>query len=570
MQKQFNLNPKTRSNEGNSIRCHSSLSYDKERNNRQSVLLRSDEAINFSQRFAKIVNKFCPNVQMNFFDDNWEKVIQRLDSTFQKILEDMKEQLNIEFIEKEEYLKKTTANLIKYEELLNKRKKEFDEKCAEWTKHKDEENNKLQKEKKEIVILKCRLQKEFEIKIEKLEEKEKKAFEIIEKFEGMHSDLMKSKIENQNITWDILQQSLKLEEKAAIIAWKEKTIKEDLKVINEEKSKLENEKKSNTLLKLELLNKIPKVNNIKRSSSSIEKLDFYDSPSFALNSSPSFALNSSHIDHDSFHKEETHNFSSKNKNSSFSNSSKLCTTKSESNIKNEIFNGFTRTIPRQEAYERKSLLKKIREKEIRNSQLKDEKIKQEKEREKLENLAYREKEIIEKTMKEQHRQECERKIQEKREQERIDLEKKELEKIRARKIEQERIEHQRIEDQFKDEIMTKVIIKERELEEKNLEIELYEKMLKDERLRLDFVKDDLTNERQELQSEKLVFYEEIIEERKKIEEYFTDIASKTSILNSRKEEILKAKITAEDKEIMKELEKKVGKSSDKSDKILTN
>lgn len=282
-------------------------------------------------------------------------------------------------------------------------------------------------------------------------------------------------------------------------------------------------------------------------------------------------MNSSRLDHESLQKEVILNQSSKKKNSSFSTLTKFYTTESEPNIKNEIFNDFTRTIPRQEAYERKSLMKKIREKEMRNLNLNDEQIKQEKKREGLEqelvNLAHREQEIIEKAIKEQ---EYERKAQEKREKERLIFEIKELERIQAWKIEQERLEHQRIEDQFKGEIMTKIIIKEHELEEKHLEIELYEKMLKDEKLRLDCVKEDLTREQQDLQSEKLLFYEEMMEERKKIEEYFKEIAKKTSILNSRDEKILKAKVLAENKEIMKELEKKVGKSPDKNDKSLTN
>ncbi|OMJ67668.1 hypothetical protein SteCoe_35099 [Stentor coeruleus] len=496
IQKQFNLNPRARSNEGYSLRCYNSLNYEKRRNNYQSTILKNDEAFKFSQEFANIVHKFCPNIQMTFFDESWEEVLQTLGKTFKKILKDMKKQLRHEFTEKEEYIKKTTAKLIKYEELLNTRKKEFDEKCTAWTKYKDEENNKLQNEKEEIIILKCRLQKELEMQNEKLEQKEKKTFRIIEDFEAMHSDLMKAKIENQNITWEILQQSLKLEEKAALIAWKEKIIKEDLKSINEEKY-------SSNFLSLKLLNEIPKINHKKHSSNSIEKLNFNDSPSSALNSS--------NIGHDSFQKEETD--SPKKKNSSFSSFTKFYTTESEPNIKNEIFNDFTRTIYRQEAYERKFLMKKIREKETRNLQLKDEKIRQGEEyegiRQKFINLASSEQEIIGKVIKEQHFQEYECKEHE--------------------EYEKEKLEYKRIEGQVKDEMIIK------ELNEKYLEIELYGKILKDEKLKLDCMKESLTREQQELQSEKLVFYEEMMEEREKIEEYFTDIALKTSILNNKKE-----------------------------------
>lgn len=111
MQKQFNLNPRTRSNEVYNIRCHSALSYGKGRNKFQSTSFLNDEALSFSKEFARIVHKFCPNVQINFLADSWEEILQTIDATFQRILENMKEQLNIEFIKKEEQLKKTTAKL---------------------------------------------------------------------------------------------------------------------------------------------------------------------------------------------------------------------------------------------------------------------------------------------------------------------------------------------------------------------------------------------------------------------------------------------------------------------------
>lgn len=558
MQKHFNQHTKGKSKGGYGHRCHSSLSYEKEKNSPQYQSYYTDETFSFSEEFARIVQKFCPKIELKFSSESLEGILNTIELAFEDILEDMKETLGQEFTQKEDFLQKTTLNLIKYEELLSSREKDFNNQVAAWNAQRESDHNRIQLEKEEIIKLKCRLEKELEIQEEMIQENEKKTFKIIEDYEEKQCELIREKLENQNLKWDLEQMSLKLEEKEALISWREKTMIEDMKKITEEKSKIENERIANNILNFELINAAPRTSIQKRSYSSIEKTDLSADP-------PSFALNDSRFNNISIQKYEGFNINSKTKSNSFS------------SIKKNPFPAFTKSQQESEIEDRDSVLRQLEEKELKDREINEEMMRQERTRERLKmerfekeklefelmDLERRENELIENAKREHEHKESERKEAERRENEKLILELKELERLDAKRREEERQEHQRIEDDFKEELMKKIMIKESELEEKQLEIELLEKMVLEEKSSLLNERENLHKEKQELQSEKLAFYEEIMEERRKIENYLTDIASKTDILNSRREKLLKAQQIIEEKEIMIELEKRVGKSPEK-------
>ncbi|OMJ91439.1 hypothetical protein SteCoe_6019 [Stentor coeruleus] len=573
IQRHTNPYPRARPKDGYINRCHSSMSYEKEKVRSHTQSFYTDDTSSFSQELTRIVQKYCPNVELKFSSDTLDGVLQGLDDTFEDILRDMKHQLKKEFIQKEDYLQKATSNLIKYEELLDLKKKEFEEQAISWSQQREEEYNNIENEKEEILILKARLEKEILSQQERLNEKEKKTSKILNDFEAMHSEIMKEKIESQNTRWDIEQKVLKLEEKQAIVNWKEKTIEEDMKKIVEEKSMIENERIANSILNYELLNAGPRIFRTKRSSSINEKNNFSVDP-------PSFAMNDTRFATEGILKDDSGYF--KRKNSSFCSFSKPSINDSDIATKHDTYAdyGNGKLIKETESHDRNHFMRKIRDRELRSQAMRErdkeirrreesyerrEQERREYERKKNEKaeLERREHEKFDQEKYEQGQKEYDKKEYEKREQERLEIERNEQETIENIKREQERLERERIENEFKEEITKKFMVKERQLEEKQIEMELLQKMLNEEKDKIDQVRESLDKENEDLQAEKIAFYEEMMQERKKIEEYFSDIASKTNILNSRREKLLKARKILEDKEIMKKLEKDITKSPQK-------
>ncbi|OMJ70931.1 hypothetical protein SteCoe_30983 [Stentor coeruleus] len=558
MQRHTNPYPRARPKDGYINRCHSSMSYEKEKVRSHTQSFYTDDTSSYSQELSRIVQKYCPNVEIKFSTDTLDGVLQGLEETFEDILRDMKYQIKKEFAQKEDYLQKATSNLIKYEELLDLKKKEFEEQAISWSKQREEEYNNIEKEKGEILSLKTRLEKEILAQQEQLDEKEKKTSKILKDFEAMHNEIMKEKIENQNTKWDIEQKALKLEEKQAIVSWKEKTIEEDIKKITEEKSMIENERIANSILNFELLNAGPRIFRAKRSSSINDKSGFSVDP-------PSFALNDSRFTTEGILRDESGYF--QRKNSSFCSFRKPSINDSDIATKFDTCGDYnsSKVIKETENHDRKHFMRKIRDKELRIQAMKD---RDREARRVEENYERREQERREYERKKNEKAELERKEyekfdQEKHEQDQKEYEKKEQERIENMKKEEEKLERERIEKEFKEEIIRKNMVKERELEEKQIEMELLEKMLNEEKEKIVQERESLDKEHDDLQAEKIAFYEEMMQERKKIEEYFSDIASKTSILNDRREKLLKARKILEDKEIMIKLEKDITKSPQK-------
>lgn len=573
MQRHINPYPRARPKDGNINRCYSSMSYEKEKVRSHTQSFYTDDTSSFSQELSRIVQKYCPNVELKFSSDTLDGVLQGLEETFEDILRDMKHQLKKEFTQKEDYLQKATSNLIKYEELLDLKKKEFEEQAISWSQQREEEYNNIENEKGEILVLKARLEKELSAQQERLDEKEKKTSKILKDFEAMHSEIMKEKIESQNTRWNIEQKALKLEEKQAIVSWKEKTIEEDMKKIVEEKSMIENERIANSILNFELLNAGPRIFRAKRSSSINDKSGFSVDP-------PSFALNDSRFASESVLKDESGYF--KRKNSSFCSFSKPSINDSDIATKHDTCGdyGNGKATKEAESYDRNHFMRKIRDKELRSQAMRErdkeirrreesherrEQERREYERKKNEKaeLERREHEKYDQERHEQGQREYGRKEYERREQERLEVERNEQERNASMNKEQERLEYERIENELKEEMMKKFTAKEHELEEKQIEMELLQKMLNEEKEKINQERESLDKENEDLQAEKIAFYEEMMQERKKMEEYFSDIASKTSILNNRREKLLKARKILEDKEIMIKLEKDITKSPQK-------
>ena len=287
MQKRFPQNPFYKSKPLSQSRCTSAVMFDpvptsQYQYSKQSYS--SNEVDSFCLNFAKIIRNFHPDFQLPYSLDSLSGILEVLPSTIEVICDSFTKEITEKYSDKEESLKRTSKNLVKYEELLKEKELELEEERKEWEIIRATELNSIQTQKDELIRAKVLIEQEYGNVASDLKEKEEKIEKQLNEFEVIRLEVHQSKIKNQELEWKLQQTMREVEEREEILRMKEEMIMKDKQDIIAEKSNVENEKMVNQVLNLELIKGNLEVNKHKRCSSVAFNLDvnrsFYsESPS---------------------------------------------------------------------------------------------------------------------------------------------------------------------------------------------------------------------------------------------------------------------------------------------------
>ena len=287
MQKRFTPNPFYRSKQATQSRCTSAVMFDKAPSSqyhysRQSYS--SNEIDSFCLNFVKIIRNFNPDLQITYPLNSLSGILEVLPSAIQEICDSYTTEVTEKYSGKEESFKRTSKNLVKYEELLKEKELEFEEDRKAWESTKAHELNSIQSQKDDIIRAKVLIEQECGKVAAELKEKEDKIEKQLNEFEVIRLEVHQSKMKNQELEWKLQQTLREVEEREEILKMKEDMIMKDKEEIIIEKFNVENEKMVNQVLNFELLKGSPEVSKHQRCSSVAFNLDinksFYsESPS---------------------------------------------------------------------------------------------------------------------------------------------------------------------------------------------------------------------------------------------------------------------------------------------------
>jgi chromosome segregation ATPase len=219
------------------------------------------------------MRKFQPDFEIPYSLDSLSGILEVLPSTIESICQNFTSEITEKYQAKEDSFKRTSKNLVKYEELLKEKALELDEERKAWESLKDEELSLIETKKNELIKAKVLLDREFEETRRVLNEKEEKIEKEKNEIENLRNQVHKSHMKNQELEWKIQQTIREIEEKEEILKMKEELIMKDKEEVLAEMSIVENEKMVNKVLNLELIKGNLEVSRHKRCSSVAFNLD---------------------------------------------------------------------------------------------------------------------------------------------------------------------------------------------------------------------------------------------------------------------------------------------------------
>jgi hypothetical protein len=238
MQKSLSPIPRARGTDLSTFRCQSALNSTRDHANSSLT-----ELTFISQQLIFVIQKHFPTFNPKIPNDNFPALLQDIDKFLAAANKQSNEQLQKSYERRENILQSASEKLIKYEELLQRRKKEIEERMKEWEIEKSKEKTSLEGEKNEIILVRVRLESDVSAFMAKVKENDLKSERMIEDIEQRRSKLIQEKVGNDRKQWELSQRERELEEKEAILDLKLKMVKEDQEFRIAEKLILENKKR---------------------------------------------------------------------------------------------------------------------------------------------------------------------------------------------------------------------------------------------------------------------------------------------------------------------------------------
>lgn len=254
-------NPYFRNKEITVSRCTSSMAMDKESSRYYRQSFSATEIETFCVHFTKIIRNYLPDFKLPYSLDQLTGILEALPSTIDDICEMTKAQATEQYRLKESSYKRTSHNLVKYEELLIQKAKELEEEIQDWEQRKNIEFQSIENQKNDLITLKVKLEQEVSKASEEIVEKENRIEVQLQEIELLRGEIYKGQMKNRELEWKLEQYMREIEEKEEILAVKEQLIQKDKEEIMQERTYVENEKMVNQVLNLELI----RENNISRS-----------------------------------------------------------------------------------------------------------------------------------------------------------------------------------------------------------------------------------------------------------------------------------------------------------------
>ena len=287
MQKRNTPNPFYKSKQVTQSRCTSAVMFDKVQASQYHYSKQSyssNEIDSFCKNFAKIIRNLNPDFEISYQVNSLSGILELLPSAIEEICEYYTREITEKCSGREESFKRTSKNLVKYEELLKEKELEFEEDRKSWESLRANELNSIQIQKDELIRAKVLIEQEFGKAAAELKEKEDQIEKQLNEFEVIRLEVHQNKIKNQELEWKLQQTLREVEEREEILKMKEEMILKDKEEIITEKFNVENEKMVNQVLNYELIKGNLEANNHKRCSSVAFNLDinksFYsESPS---------------------------------------------------------------------------------------------------------------------------------------------------------------------------------------------------------------------------------------------------------------------------------------------------
>ena len=243
MQKRYSQNPFYKAKPLSQSRCTSAVMFDPVPTSQHQYSKQgysSNEVDSFCLNFAKIIRNFHPDFQLPYSLDSLSGILEVLPSTIEVICDSFTKEITEKYSGKEQSFKRTSKNLVKYEELLKEKELELEEERQEWELSRATELNSIQNQKDERIRAKVMIEQEYGKVSADLKEKEEKIEKQLSEFEGIRLEVHQSKIKNQELEWKLQQTLREVEEREEILRMKEEMIIKDKQEIIAEKSNVEN------------------------------------------------------------------------------------------------------------------------------------------------------------------------------------------------------------------------------------------------------------------------------------------------------------------------------------------
>ena len=213
----------------------------------------SDVLVSFTKRLKKLLRKYLPDYNIKKKDISLEFILDSLESALSEISTKDSQAIQVKYKEANDFIQNTTHNLSKYEKLLAKKAKDFENQIKIWDKTKEYEEQFLNKEKEEITKLKNNLENEIRIEKEFITDQNKINSAMAQELKVFENNLLKEKLEKKTIQWNIDQKMRIIEEKESIFELKENMINQEKEELRKQLSDMENERMKNKLILEEYL-----------------------------------------------------------------------------------------------------------------------------------------------------------------------------------------------------------------------------------------------------------------------------------------------------------------------------